>query len=150
MGTTGKEFTDLQQGIDQMIGKYGMPKTIKIIRQLSGNLKLKKGRKQRAKLISTFTVSEAFKVFDVKHKKQKGKLTQEYKDARMACYHLLNLYTDLNYNEIGKQFDHQKFGVYYHITKCREILTIPQFNKPFVALYETLEERVIQFIAKIN
>lgn len=150
MGAIGNEYSELQQYMDQMIGKYGMPKTVKIIRQLSGNFSLKRGRKQRAKLIYTFVVSEAFKVFDVKEKEEKKKLSQSYKDARMACYNLLQLYTDLSYNEIGQQFGHKKFGVYYNIGKCREILSIPKFNKPFVAHYEALEERVIQFIAKIN
>ena len=76
MGAIGNEYSELQQYMDQMIGKYGMPKTVKIIRQLSGNFSLKRGRKQRAKLIYTFVVSEAFKVFDVKEKVEKQKLSQ--------------------------------------------------------------------------
>ncbi|TPN87149.1 hypothetical protein [Aquimarina algicola] len=146
----GKEYSDLQQSIDKLIGKFGMQKAINIIRQLSGTIKVRKNKTQRLKLITVFVISEAFKIFEVEHKEVNGKITKEYKEARMASYHLINQYTRLSYNEIGKYFDQGKFGAYYHIKNCKEILSIPQFNKPFVGRYETLEENLIQFIAQIN
>ncbi|WP_024772921.1 hypothetical protein [Aquimarina macrocephali] len=148
--TAGKEYSDLQQGIDKLVGKFGVPKTIKIIRQLSGTTKVRKHKNQRIKLITAFVTSEAFKIFEVEHKELNGKLTKQFKEARMASYHILNQFTRLSYNEIGKYFDQGKFGAYYHIKRCKETLSIPQFNKSFVGRYETLEENLIQFIAKIN
>ncbi len=146
----GKEYSDLQQGIDQLIGEFGMPKTIQIIKQLSGSTKVKKQKKQWAKLIMTFVISEAFKTFEVEDTEPKNKLSKQYKEARMASYYILKQYTRLSYNQIGEYFGQQKYGVYYHITKCKEVLSIPQFHKSFVGQFQTLEERVIQFIAKIN
>ncbi|TSE07935.1 hypothetical protein [Aquimarina algiphila] len=146
----GKDYTDLQQGIDSLIGKFGMPKAIKIIRQLSGTEMVRQHKKQHLELITVFVVSEAFKVFGVKHKEMEGKLTREFKQARMAGYHILSQYTRLTYNEMGKYFEQGKFGAYYHIKKCKEILSVPQFNKSFVGRYEVLEESLIQFMAKIN
>lgn len=146
----GKEYSDLQQSIDKLIGKFGMQKAINIIRQLSGTIIVRKNKTQRLKLITVFVISEAFKIFEVEHKEVNGKITKEYKDARMASYHLISQYTRLTYNEMGKHFDQGKFGAYYHIKNCKEILSVPQFNKPFVGRYETLEENLIQFIAQIN
>jgi hypothetical protein len=148
--TAGKEYSDLQQGIDKLIGKFGMSKTIQIIKQLSGTIKVHKQKKQRTKLITTFVISEGFSVFEVEETEPKSKPSKQYKEARMASYYILNQYTELSYNEIGKHFNQGKFGAYYHITKCRETLSIPKFNTSFVEKYEALEERVIQFIAKIN
>jgi hypothetical protein len=146
----GKEYSDLQQGIDKLIGKFGMPKTIKIIRQLSGTIKVREYKKQRIQLITTFVISEGFKIFGVEHKKVNDKTTKEFKEARMASYHILSQYTRLSYSEIAKHFDQGKFGAYYHINKCKEALSVPQFNKSFVGKYETLEENLIQFITKID
>jgi len=68
----------------------------------------------------------------------------------MASYLIIQQYTGLSYTEIGKHFNQGKFGAYYHINKCRELLSIPKFHKSFVEQFQILEESVLQFIAKIN
>ncbi len=147
---TRKEYSDLQNGIDTLVGKFGMSKAISIIRQLSGTMVISTDKKQHLQLITAFVVSEAFKVFGVTNKEVDGKLTREFKEARMAGYHLLSQYTRLSYKEIGEHFDQGKFGAYYHVKKCKETLSIPRFNKSFAGKYETLEENLLQFIAKID
>lgn len=147
---TRKEYAELQKRVGNLVGKFGMQKAINIIGQLSGTVIVRKNKTQQLKLITVFVISEAFKIFEVEHKEVNGKITREYKDARMASYHLISQYTRLTYNEIGKYFDQGKFGAYYHIKNCKEILSVPQFNKPFVGRYEALEENLIQFIAQIN
>lgn len=149
--TTGREYAELQQGMDTLIGKFGVPKTLKIITQLSGTVKARKQKRQLTRLITTFVISEAFKIFEVGDDVvPKDPLSNAYKEARKASYHLLNLYTELSYKEIGKHFNQGKFGAYYHIRKCRESLSLPKYNKPFIARYEVLEENLIEFIAKLN
>ena len=151
MGQTGiTPYSELQQGIDTLIGKFGMPRTINMIKQLAGTLEIKKEKKQREKLVCTFTVSEAFKVFEVKDTEAKGPPSAAYKSARMAAYHIMNELTDLSYNEMGAYYGHQKYGVYYHLNNCKELLSIPQFHKAFNENYRVLEQRVIQFIAKLD
>lgn len=150
MDSTEENYKDLQQGIDKLIGKFGIKKAIRILRQLSGTSLVKEHSQQQLELITVFVVSEACKVFEVDKKEKEGKLTKEFKQARMAGYHLLSQYTRLSYPELGKHFGQGKFGAYYHIRKCREILSIPQFNKPFVERYKLIEENLIQFMAKMN
>ncbi len=145
-----KEYAELQQGVDKLVGKFGMTKALKIIDQLSGTSKMRTRQKEQTKLITTFVVSEAFKVFNVTEDLKKKVRSLEYREARMASYHLLNKYTELSYKEIGKQFNQGRFGVYYHVKNCSEFLSIPKFNKSFVSRYEVLEESLIQFITKIN
>lgn len=145
-----QEYTELQQGIDRLIGKFGMPKTLKIITQLSGSVAVRKQKDQREKLIATFVISESCKIFEVEDTEVKSKPSKRFKEARMACYYIINQYTQLSYNEIGSYFDQGKFGVYYHITKCKDALSIPKFNKSFVEKHEILDQSVLQFIAKID
>lgn len=145
-----KEYAELQHGVDKLIGKFGMTKALKIIDQLSGTAKMRTRQKEQTGLITAFVVDEAFKVFKVTEDLKKKVRSLEYREARMASYHLLNKYTELSYREIGKLFNQGRFGVYYHVKNCTEILSIPKFNKSFVNQYNVLEESLIQFIAKIN
>ncbi len=143
-------ITELQKGIDTLIGKFGTAKTVKMIKQLAGTLHVKKEKKQREELVYTFTISEAFKVFEVKDIEPEGPPSTSYKEARMAAYHIIDEHTDLSYNQIGKHFAHTKHAVYYHLNNCKEILSVAQFNQKFNENYQVLEQRVIGFIAKLD
>lgn len=146
----GEEYAKLQRGVEKLVGKFGIPRALKIIDQLSGTTRMRTKKKERTELITGFAISEAFKVFKVPRPEKPNKNSKAYREARMAVYHVLIRYTELSYKEIGKEFGQGRYGVYYHTGKCKEILTIPQLNKSFVKRYESFEEGVIQFIARIN
>lgn len=146
--TTKATYTELQQGIDVLVGKFGMPKTIQMIRQLSGIQKSKTQNIQRNELLYTFLIHESKKVFRVPNTTDQD-TSSEFKDARMACYYLMQQHTDLKYRAIGKYFGHGKFAVYYHIKKCKEFLSIPQFHRSFVERFGILEISVIEFLTKL-
>ncbi len=143
------EYSQLQQGVDKLIGKFGVSKARNIIEQLSSPVKKRTNVKQQSQLITAFIISEASIVFQV-DLLQKEVRSKAYRDARMASYHLLNNYTELSYAEIGKLFNQGRYGVYYHNKNCTELLSIPQFHKRFVTNYQTLETKLLQFIAQIN
>lgn len=145
-----EEYAKLQRGLEKLVGKFGIPKALKILDQLSGTTRMRTRKKQQTDVISTYVISEAYKVFGVIDSKSPDINSKAYREARMAAYHLLIRYTELSYKEIGKMFGQGRYGVYYHTGKCKEILAIPQLNKSFVSKYETFEEAVMQFIAKIN
>lgn len=146
----GDEYAKLQRGLEKLVGKFGIPKAVKILDQLSGTTKMRTQKKQQTDLIATYVISEACRVFEVANPTAPDTKSKAYREARMAVYHLLSRYTELSYKEIGNMFGQGRYGVYYHAGKCKEILAIPRLNKSFVSNYEVFEEAVIQFIAKIN
>ena len=146
----GRDYADLQEEIDKLIGKLGMAKTIKVIKQISGTREGKKKVAQKDILIPAFVTSEAFKIFEVVHTKTGKNTSTPYKEARMASYYLMDQYTELSYNEIGKSFQQKKFGVYYHLMKCKDALSLPKMNKTFVSRLTVLEELLIEFLTNIN
>jgi hypothetical protein len=146
--TTG--YLDLQKGIDLLISKFGISKTVRIVKQLSGNATFKKNEKQKVQLLVTFIISESQRLFDSEEPQAEEESPRGFNDARMTAYHLIKKYTDMSYQQLGKPFGQSKRAVIYHYNKCEELLSIPQFHKDFTEIYKTLEENIIQFIAKID
>ncbi len=144
-----KGYEELQKGIDRLISKFGISKTVQLITQLSGTTTIQ-CKKQKTTLLITFIISESQKIFDWQHHGVKICDDKEYKEGRMACYHVFKMYTDLSYRQMGKHFDQEKRGVLYHVTKCEELLSIPKYHKLFVKKYRLLEENTIHFMATIN
>lgn len=144
------DYSDLQQSVDTLIGKFGLIKTIEVINNLTGNTQLQSSDTQKVKLLLVFVISQSIEIFNLQESQFKESTVQEYRDARMACYFLLKKYTDTSYAKIGENFGQSKRAVMYNYHKCDEILSIPQFYKPFVERYKMLENNVINFIAKLN
>ncbi len=147
--TTNKGYGELQKGIDLLISKFGIDKTVGMITQLSGNASFEKDTKQKSALLITFMISESKTIFDWKERTRICE-DKQYKEGRMACYHIFKTYTDMSYRQMGKHFDQGKRGVLYHVTKCEELLSIPNYHKLFVTKYRRLEENTIHFISTIN
>lgn len=143
-------YSDLQKGIDLLISKFGISKTVRIVKQLSGNASFKNNEKQKVQLLVTFVISESQRLFDIEESPNKKESSKEFQDARMAAYHLIKKYTNMPYPQLGKLFGQSKRAVIYHHHKCEELLSIPRFHRAFTETYTTLEENIIQFIAKIN
>lgn len=144
------DYSDLQQSVDTLIGKFGLVKTIEVINNLSGNAQLKSSDTQKVKLLVVYIISQSIQIFDLQEPEFYTSTIQEYRDARMACYFLLKKYTDTSYAKIGESFKQSKRAVMYNYHKCDEILSIPQFYKPFVEKFKILENNIINFIAKLN
>ncbi len=143
-------YTDLQERIDGLIGKFGLYKTIEVIASLSNNTELNSKNSQKAKLLLVFVISKSIDVFNLKEDLFYTSVIQEYREARMACYYLLRKYTDTSYGKIGENFNQSKRVIFYNYHKCDEILSIPQFYKPFVEKFKILEDHSINFISKLN
>lgn len=150
MKKTAYNYHDLQQSIDTLIGKFGLHKTIEVIDSLSNNTELQSKDSQKVKLLLVFIISQSIEVFNLEEEKFYTSTIQEYREARMACYFLLKKYTDASYAKIGDSFQQSKRAILYNYHKCDEILSIPQFYKPFVEKFKILENNIINFIAKLN
>lgn len=150
MKKTAYNYNDLQQGIDALLGKFGLQKTIEVIQSLSSNTQLTASDQDKSKLLIVFIISQSIEIFDLKEEKFYESTVQEYREARMCCYYLLKKYTDCSYAKIGESFKQSKRAILYNYHKCDEILSIPQFYKSFVEKFKSLENNTINFIAKLN
>ncbi|WP_299243075.1 hypothetical protein [uncultured Aquimarina sp.] len=141
-------YADLQKGIDKLIHKFGVTKSAKLVNELLGYTSFRKNEKYKEQLIVAFITSESQQLFGCKGSLKEN--SKEFKDARIAAYHLIKEYTGLSYKQLGKRFGQSKRAVIHHYNKCEELLSIPEFHKKFVETYQILEGRTIQFIANIN
>lgn len=150
MKNTVFNYTDLQQSIDALIGKFGLQKTIEVLDSLTHNTALTFEEQEKTQLLFVYVISQSIAIFDLKEEQFYSSTIQEYREARMSCYFLLKKYTDSSYAKIGERFNQSKRAVLYNYHKCEEILSIPQFYKPFVSKFTMLENNSINFIAKLN
>ncbi|WP_027393145.1 hypothetical protein [Aquimarina latercula] len=141
-------YADLQTGIDRLISKFGMSKTLGIIRQLTGQKTSEQQQGQRAEVVMAFIISESHRLFDSEMQTPSALVSKEFSDARMTAYHLTKKYTGLSYRQMGKPFGQSKRAVIYHYKNCEEMLSVPQFHKVFIAIYKSVEENVIEFITQ--
>jgi chromosomal replication initiation ATPase DnaA len=150
MKKTAYTYSDLQQHIDTLIGKFGLQHSVEVVASLTNNTALSAPDKEKVKLLLVFTISKSIDIFDLMEANFYTSSVQEYREARMACYFLLKKYTDCSYAKIGERFNQSKRAVLYHYHKCDEMLSIPQYYKPFVDKFKLLEHHIINFIAKLN
>ncbi len=146
----GKPYADLQLGVDRLISKFGISKTLRIMDHLLGNRTLQTSKKQKAQVLTAFIISESKRLYGCEEESLCNENSKEFREARMVAYYLIKKYTNMSYQELGKQFGQSKRAAIHHYQKCKDVLSIPQFHKDFVAIYDVLEENILQFIAKIN
>lgn len=143
-------YTDLQKSVDELVGKYGLAKAIQLLRHFSDNAKIPVKDTYRLKLITDYIISECLSEFNLDAEQFNTSTIREYREARMACYHLLKKYTDSSYSRIGQHFGWPIHTIYYFCQKCTEMLSLSEFYKPFVNKYKHLEESTISFISRLK
>lgn len=141
-------YSDIQTGIDKLISKFGISKTLRIIRQLTGQKTSEQQQGLSAEVVMAFIICESHRLFGSQAQTPSAVVSKEFSDARMTAYHLTKKYTGLSYRQMGKPFDQSKRAVIYHYKICEEMLSVPQFHKVFITTYKSVEENVIQFITK--
>ena len=142
-------YSTLQEQLDVVIGKIGLCRTIQLVGSFIDNSSITVDETEKFKLISRYIIAQSIEVFDLKSDEFYTNKIQEYKDARMACFRLLRTYTDCSYAKIGEAFGQKKRNIIYYYQKCEDMLSVPNFYLVFVGRYKELEQRVIQFIAKL-
>ena len=145
-----QDYLTLQKRLDAVIGKIGLSKTIQLIEGFIDNSSIKVNEVEKFKLITAYIISQTIDIFDLKEDQFYTSKIREYRDGRMACFHLLKHYTDCSYAKIGEAFNQKKRNILYFCQKCDEMLSIPQFYRVFTDRYMSLENRVISFIAKLS
>ena len=143
-------YTDLQRSVDELVGRFGLAKSVEIINSFSKNTRIGKRAAHKLKLIKDYIFAEAILVFDLQEQHFFTSEFREYREARMACYHLLDKYTKNSHATIAEAFGKKRGSAFYYIHKCDEILSIPQYYRAFTDKYKLLESSTIDFIAKLK
>lgn len=140
----------LQQHIDRVIGQIGLEKTICLLTHFIDDTHIPVHQTQRLKMVSQFLVTTCIGVFELQDKAFFTSAISEYREARMACYHLLKKYTEASYSKIAEEFGLTKRNVLYNHSKCEERLSVPFYYADFNKRYDLVEDSIIQFISKLH
>lgn len=148
--TFSYSYHDLQNIIDKMVGKIGLSNTIVLLEQVIQEGGVTIDTEEKSKLISSYLSSRCLVVFGLERKHFNDSKVHEYREGRMACFHLIKKYTDGSYAHIAQQFDQKKRNVLYACQKCEDMLSVPQHHRRFVEKYQALERYLLEFIPKLN
>lgn len=143
-------YANLQQSIDKVIGKIGLQRTIDLLESFLKGITVQKKETEKLKLIFAYLVASAAKCYDLTEDQLFNETSQEAKDARMICYHLLHKYGHFSYQKIGDKFKQPKRTVMYYSLKAGEYLTIPGSYKELMQKYTAIENELIEFIGKMQ
>ncbi|PHN08689.1 hypothetical protein [Flavilitoribacter nigricans] len=146
---TISNYLTLQKNLDEVIGKIGLCRTIELVKSFIDNSSIGVNETEKFKLIATYIIAQTIRSFDLKEDDFYTSKIREYRDARMACFHLLKRYTDCSYAKIGEAFEQKKRNILYFCQKCDEMLSIPDFYPVFTSRYKRVEDQVLLFISKL-
>lgn len=102
------------------------------------------------KLMSEFLIGQSIEVFEIKPDDFFENTMDEYKDARMCCFHLLKKYAHCSYPMLGRLFRRDKRSVMHYTTETKERLQIAEFEKQFASRYRELESQLLAFMAALE
>jgi len=143
-------FADLHDVIAKLVGKQGLVNTYLQLRGILDNEEIPIGNTGRMKLIKAYIVSQCISIFDLDEKQFMSSTIPEYRDGRMACFHLLWKYTKCSQPYIGKMFKWKLHRIHYYCKRCEDRLSVPGGHRSFVQKYSALERSTIGFISKLS
>lgn len=143
-------FRDLQDHIEVMIGKFGLQNSVKFLECLIENTVLDSNEDERVKKIIDLTITKSIEVYDLKKVKFYNSDLEEYRDARMTCYYIINKYTHISYGIVAELFKQKKRSVWYFQRKCEEMLAIAKFYPRFTRRHIIVEDYIINHISTLN
>jgi len=147
---TPNDYNLLQSSIDKVIGKIGLQRTITLLNSFITNTSTTKNEQEKIKMVTGYLVNTAIRVYELSDDLFYTSNIRGYRDARMCCFHLLRKYTDDTFSKIGLSFRCSERSVIYGCNISEERLSMPKGNMPFVAKYNLLESKLIEFMGKLN
>ncbi len=148
--TSTLTYPDLQNTLDKVVGKIGLSSTVLLLDNVVDNSGIAASHIEKMKLITAYITSRCQVVFDLEDLHFFDSPLRDYRDGRMACYHLVKKYTDGSYTRIAEQFAQKKRNVMYYCQKCEQILTIPQHHRVLAEKYRALEKETLEFITILS
>lgn len=145
-----EDLEHLTRNVNGLVQTFGVKGSNLILYTLIKNVKIPVADDHRLKLITDYIISQCISLFDLDATQFNSCTIREYREARMACYHLLKKYTGSSYARIGQRFGWKFHTIFYFCQKCDEILSLPQFYKSFTDKYNSLEGSTINFISQLK
>ena len=143
-------YGQLQACLDKVVNKLGPERTTFLLESFIANTTLKENEKGKIKFVLDFLVSKAIELFALEEPLFYDCDIRAYRDARMACFHLLKKYTNDTFSKIGLSFRCSERVVAYGYHTVDERLKVPKFYQDFAGKYVILEAAIINFISNIN
>lgn len=137
----------------QLLSKeHGLPGLDKMLENLKRNTTVSLENIEDVTIIKDFIAAQAIAVFHLDIGEFYTNETTDYREARMICYNLLDVYTKCSHDQIGRIFNgRSKQSIQRYCQRCKEVyLSLPQFYKGFCYKYELIEAITIQFLGKFN
>lgn len=144
------DYIELQRQVDAVIGKIGLRNTIFLLTSFMDTARVPIHKPHRFRVIGQYLILTAIQLFELEDKLFFSSGIEEYRQARMACFHLLRKYTGTSHAKMAKDFGLTKRNVVYNCAKCEERLSVPYYYTTFVEKYEALEKSLIHFISKLT
>lgn len=143
-------YNQLHKNLEKVLGKIGLVNTVKLLRSVANDEDIQVCDLDRTNAITQYIVAQTIRVFDLTPKKFYTSNVREYRDARMAAYHLLRKHTNESFGKIGERFSQNKRNVIYYSNKCSEILSVARYHPVFYDRYQAIEYQTITFISKLQ
>ena len=146
-------FSDAQkieQTLRSLVKKFGSEKVSKMLTTLDSNTSATFDQVERIDTIKEYLIAQAIVIFHLERDKFYTNETQDYREARMVCYNLMDVYTECSHAQIGRIFNGKsKQSIQRYCQRCKEnYLSVPQFCQGFCDQYGQLEALLIEFIGK--
>ena len=141
------DFQQLNVVLDDLVKKFGVRRTVVLLKNVGSNTSLTINHVKKMESIKNYLVTKSIDIFHLERDEFYTNESADYRQARMACYHLFSVYTNCNQNNIGKVFNgRSKRSIQYFCLKCKECLEVPQFNTEFIEKYNRLDKSILAFI----
>ena len=140
----------LQQLVIGLVSKLGAERTTALLESIHHFQEVDAEELQRERLLIDFLKVRAIIVFSLREGELYSSNIAEYRDARMACYHLLKTHTSLSYPMIAELFESNKRSVMHYYHKAESFLKAPRYYRDFTEKYQLLHRSLLEFIAQLN
>jgi len=147
MGELGSQF---ENALDSFVRQFGFEKGTYILRRLIKQSSINVDGKKLREIVIAFVINETARVCGLSEEEVLHGTSRSHAEARWMAMHLIKFYTKASYPELGKFFDKTKRAVMYAVTKCREMLEVPKFERRFNERYQIAEKNLIAYITKIK
>lgn len=143
------ELQRLQQVVNDLVHQVGLPQAVQLLEGLCDQTTFSVNAMEKTRCIYGFIMARSIQVFDLEEPKFLTSEVAEYRQARMACYHLIKRYANISYTRIGELFGRNKRSVMYFHQKAEELLSVPKFYRGFTERHGILEKATLTFMAKL-
>ena len=142
-------FQYLLSKVDAVVNKIGLARTLTLLETIQNNAQIDGQNLNRLKCVANYLAGRCIDIYTLEPKKFTTHSGVHYREARMACYHLLISYTQASYSQVARALEVQNYQVKYGYNKYQEYLEIPQHYPKIIQQYRQLEHELTTFLSQL-